>query len=633
MIRKLLFLLGIVLIISCKKEREEPPSPGRMIKDFKVENGQYGNASIYSENDNNKVLIRLTSKADLKAIKPIIKISDDATITPSSGQPIDVSVNNKVIYTVTAASGLSKKWEVEFRVYESTISDYGTYKISNISNSKVMQVVGNISFNEKYLPNATMNVGDPEIETGENLKRWQEWDIIYNSTDNGQKYYQLRNLHSGMFLNAAANSTAGLPVVQNRELKTAIDAQLWKIEESLQAGKYLISNKANGLYLTLSGTGSAIKVTQEASLDVDKQKWEIINLPKNSYRDGEVTNFFNRTTGSVAFDQGNSIPLSDGRVLWITQDAYYQGSLTANGNLNGSHFISYSNSIIIQPSINNWSPAAPMMTADGASSGGIGNIITKQAGKTWSWPGPGVQIGNTVYIQNTEGQGLGTNEDTQSIFKLTPSTATHWTVTRTTPPGLTASGAAIRYGTGMVKANDGYVYSYGSRSNASSFGYQTYVHVARFPQNDPLNWTFWNGTTWAATASTGATAHVNTGLGTNCVSFMNGKYIHLAMDQGFYCGIASINMYISTSTSPTGPFTTRKLVHNFTEFYKGFNAKVYTPSIHVQAENGRNELLLTYSMNYGACASNENALEADGTRDPYYYRVKGIRVPYEMIGL
>lgn len=240
-----------------------------------------------------------------------------------------------------------------------------------------------------------------------------------------------------------------------------------------------------------------------------KQKWEITRLQKDSYRDGDATNFFNRTTGSVAFDQGNSIPLSDGKVLWITQDAWYEGSLATNGRFHGNHTISH---------------------------------------------------------------------------------------------------------------------SFGSRGDPNSFGYETFLHVARFSQNNPQGWTFWNGTSWSAIASTAEAAKINKGLGTNSVGYLNGKYIHLTMDQGFYCGIPSINMYISTSTSPTGPFTSKKLVFNFTEFYKGSNARIYTPSLHTESLNDKNELLITYSINYGAYVdgNNDGAIrESDGNLDPYYYRVKG----------
>ena len=633
MIRKLLYLFALVLIVSCKKEHSQPPSPGRMIKNIKLDVGQYGTASI--DANLHKVLVRVKPDANLSALKPIIEISNDATISPASGATVNAATNNKIIYTVTAASGQSIKWEVEFRVFTSDITDYDTYRISNILNDRVIQVQGDYKFNEKYLDNALINIGVAEVATAENLKRWQEWDIIYNSTVSGVKYYQFRNLNSGLFLNAAATSAAGQQVRQKWELKTTNDVQLWKIEESAIAGQFEISNKANGLFLTMTGTGANITVTQEAKLNADKQKWQVTKLTKDSYRDGDATNFFNRTKGSVAFDQGNSIPLADGRVLWVTQDAWYQGSLAPNGNLYGNHFISYSNSIIIQPSKTNWSPDAPMMTADGRSNGGVGNLIPKFPGKTWSWPSAGVQIGNDVYIHNREGDGLGTDNDHQSLFKLTPVTTTHWKTERTTPAGLTASEKLVSYSSGMIKANDGFVYAYGSRTDPNSFGGETFLHAARFPQTDTQNWTFWNGSAWVATASVASNAHIAKGLGTNFVSYLNGKYIHLTMDQGFFCGIASINMYIATSTSPTGPFTNRKLVYSFTEFYKGSNARIYTPLIHTSSENGKNELLVTYSINYGACVNTGDGAikESDGNYDPYYYRVKGVRIPYEMIGL
>lgn len=635
MIRKLLYLLALVLIISCKKEHPQYANPGRMIKEFRLEAGQYGNASIYLDNDVYKVLVRIRPDANLNTLKPIISISEEATISPASGQTLNISTNKTVTYTVTAASGQSRKWEVEFRVFDPSITDYGTYSIASSLNARVIQVQGDYKFNEKYLDNAGINVGLAEASTGENLKRWQEWDIIYNSTVNGIKYYQLRNLNSGLFLNAGETSAAGQQVKQKRELKSAMDVQLWKIEESTQEGRYEISNKANGLYLTMSGTATNAIVTQEAKLNQDKQRWEVTKLPKDSYRDGDVTNFFARTTGSVAFDQGNSIPLADGRVLWVTQDAWHQGSLAPNGNLYGNQFISYTNSIIIQPTKTNWSPSAPMMTADGRANGGIGNLIPKYPGKTWSWPGAGVQIGDDVYIHNREGQGLGTDDDHQSLFKLTPVTATHWKTERTAPAGLTASEKLIGFASGMVKANDGFVYVYGTRSDPNSFGFESFLYTARFPQINPQNWTFWNGTNWVATASTDPAAQVAKGLGNNFVSYLNGKYIYLTMSQGFYCDIPSIDMYISTSSSPTGPFINKKLVYSFTEFYKGSNARIYTPLIHAFSENGKNELLLTYSMNFGACVSSGDGAikESDGNYDPYYYRVKGVRIPYEMIGL
>lgn len=53
-------------------------------------------------------------------------------------------------------------------------------------------------------------------------------------------------------------------------------------------------------------------------------------------------------------------------------------------------------------------------------------------------------------------------------------------------------------------------------------------------------------------------------------------------------------------------------------------------TIHPQFDNEKNELLLTYSLNFSGCKIDPYE---NGFLDPYYYRIKGIRVPYDMIGL
>src|SRR5690606_3157481 len=237
------------------------------------------------------------------------------------------------------------------------------------------------------------------------------------------------------------------------------------------------------------------------------------------------------------------------------------------------------------------------------------------------------------YIHGGEGNGL---EDTdQAIYKLKKESGNEWNqVERLAIPGMTGQ-LEIGYEDGMVKSADGYVYVYGERAKPETFGHNTLLYVARFAHDTPTDWTFWDGTAWSPTPSTTSAAVIDEGNGTNNFACLNGKSLHLTMDQGVYCGIPSVNVYIATSSSPTGPFTDPKLVYSFTEYYKGYNARVYTPIIHTASQNGKNELLLTYSINFGACAENNegSVKESDGNLDPYFYRVKGVRVPYEMIGL
>jgi hypothetical protein len=247
-----------------------------------------------------------------------------------------------------------------------------------------------------------------------------------------------------------------------------------------------------------------------------------------------------------------------------------------------------------------------------------------QPGNSFAWPAHGVEIGNHVYLQCGEGNGLSLSN--QSLYDLTENAGTKWQVKRTTPAGMSGQNA-ISYSSGMVKAADGYVYVFGTQG--TGFGYTNNVHVARFPVSNPQSWTFWNGATWVAAPATGDGARITDALGTADVAYVNGKYVLVTMDQGFNCD-NSRNIYTATATSPTGPFSARKQVYTIKEYLYGNYARYYTPAIHPESVNGRNELLVTYCLNFSACGVEDCV---NGYLDPYFYRVKGIRVPYGKIGL
>ncbi len=344
-------------------------------------------------------------------------------------------------------------------------------------------------------------------------------------------------------------------------------------------------------------------------------------LSTNAWVDQTVTNFFKRTTGSVAFDQGNSIPLSDGRVLWVTQDAYYQGSLSGN-YLYCNHTISYTNSIIIQPTKTNWSSNAPMMTRTGTVHN-IGNMIPVQPGNTWTWPGAGVEIGNHVYIYAAEGNGL--NPTNQALYKLTKSSGTAWNTApvRLTPNNMSGQVEAL-YSAGMVKESDGYVYCFGQKG--TNFGYNSDIFVARFHESNPSAWTYWDGFVWNTNRCTCA---ITTSLAANSVAKVNGKYVLCTITSGFNCD-GNGGVYTSFSSSPTGPWSPRKLVYTINETFKGDRIRYYTPIIHPESTAGG--LLITYSVNFGACQQVE-CTGTGATRDPNYYRPRAITVPLSEIGI
>lgn len=518
-------------------------------------------------------------------------------------------------------------------VTTAALSDYMTVTINNVRSSKFLEVGGNPLQNAKFKDNALLQQWETSV-SGSDINLWQKWHLIYKTTVNGTRYYHIRNLHSGKLIDVpAANGNSGTVIQQYASFPVLADQQLWSLTE-ISSGQYRITNKGNGLVLSVAGgaTSNGAQIIQETSVNDNRQYWAINAIAADTYRDDDVVRFFNRNNtslGSAAFDQGNSIPLTwggnNGKVLWVTQDAWDGSQVQPNGLFNCGDFHRYSNSVLIQPSKTDWNPNnAPNMTISNSTSGKPRQIFNIQPGTSWTWSGPGIEIGDKVYVHCGEGNGL--NATGQSLYRLTQSTGTQWIAERTLPNGL-ASQTAINYSTGLVKPGDGFVYAFGSE--ATFFGYGSYIHVARFPESDPQQWQYYDGANWTSTPVTGTASKIADARGSNSIAYLNGKYILMTMDQGFNCD-PERSVYIATSTSPTGPFTAQTLVYTIREYFKEQYTRYYTPVVHPEFNNGRNELLLTYSLNFSACG-------LDGCEgaylDPYYYRVKGIRVPYSRIGL
>lgn len=610
-----------LFLISCEEETKPLPTTGRAIKSFKIENGQIGAEMVDVENFT--VHVTIDSSVDLTAVVPEITASEGASISPASGVAIDISKNLEYRFVVTAASGQSREWIIYFEIVDNNINtmEYGTFIIAGVSGNKVPGVEGNLLYNDKYWDRAVINLQNNEG------RKWQKWHFIFEKEENGKRYFTLRNLFSGLYLTLHEGNETNGTLFQDQAYSEGRDKQLWTIQTT-ETGKYKIVNKQNRLLLTMAD--DELKLL--ADRDNVSQLWYLNSIPFESYRDVEVQNFFRRNEpwmGAVAFDQGNSIPLTwgdnNGRILWITEDAWDAAQMLGPDLLNGNSFFRYNNSIIIQRSKDNWNPhdAVNLTNPDTRHPDREYQMMDVQEGMDWTWPGVGVEIGDKVYVYAGEGKGLEAMSD--ALYVLHQNSGTSWKVERKTPRNVGGPD-------GMVKGGDGYVYCYSHQAN-DGIGYTTDLFVRRFSENDPLaDWTFWDGSGWNTDSS--KKKSIATSKATTSVAKVGDKYLMMSMDMGFWC-TEERNIYLSYATSPVGPFSQKVKVYEIEENIHGGKARFYTPIIHPWCVNEQNEVLLTYSLNFSACDQQDYFFDENGNKamNAYYYRLKAVRVPLSVIGL
>ncbi len=506
---------------------------------------------------------------------------------------------------------------------------YGSYYVTCVNGGKALEVGGFETLGDKQ----TNGRGIQQWQTpsANTPSKWQEW----NAVDLGNGYYKIMNLYSGKVLDVPGSSTT--PGVQLQQYQwNGTNAQQWSIT-SIGFGAYKITNRGNGLAATIenASTNNGAKLVQQPYANTGSQWFVFNSIPLDSYRDDEVTRYFQRTSGSTAFDGVTSCILSyggnAGKVFWTTNDTYWNsingdGSTNCLGNENQP--IAERSSALLQPAKSGgvWNWAAS----------GTANILSNQGrkvfvnnGTEWVWPSGCIEVGSHIYVYCDEGSGL--SQTVESIHDLNQ-TGSGYTDTRLSIPSLNQT--AIRYMHGMLKYTDAgvnYVYVYGADSWSN-------VYVARFPESNATQWTYWNGSTWAAAPSTAAAAKIaSMPWGGFFVAKVNNKFVIISMDFGFTCDLTARNVYSSFSTNPKSGFSANKIVYTLPDFKQGHMPVYYAPAIHPQFDNGHNELLVTYCINFynkndgsgGTCL--QACSNANGTMDPNDYRPKAIRIPYALI--
>ncbi len=338
-----------------------------------------------------------------------------------------------------------------------------------------------------------------------------------------------------------------------------------------------------------------------------------------AHKDLAFTQFFRRSSGWVAGDGANSVPLSDGRVLWLFGDSHLDDLDPATGTM--PCLFQTRNAALLQAT----NDLQNAQTLVGKGPGFRSWLKNSDDDSQWFWPGCGFQAGDTVYVylnalRKTPAGGAWGFESIGHDWLAKIRFPAMEPIAYVALPSFNGIG----FGAGFV-LDGAWTYAFGGKQR----GIAGDLYVARFASANPAGrWSFWDGVTWN-TNPTNAAA-IGHGASTSMhVCKVKNKFLlttsafSVACDQGK-------EIFMATSLRPTGPFSPLKKVFTLDDTFKGHYPFFYFPVAHPEFVSPQNELLVTYSINgYEPCVPSC----AEGRAVPDHYRPKAIRVPLKAISV
>jgi hypothetical protein len=342
-----------------------------------------------------------------------------------------------------------------------------------------------------------------------------------------------------------------------------------------------------------------------------------VNAGTAAYKDQAFTEFFRRTSGWTSGDGAFSVPLSDGRALWLFGDSHIDDFDPKTQTT--PCLFQVRNAGLVQDT-NGLSNAHTLI---GAGAGSRTWFKNSTNANEWFWPVCGFQEGKSVYVY------LAALEKTPQGGMWGFKAQTHDYFAKLAFPALTPIAyvplqnfTGIGFGQGFIKEGE-HIYAYGGKRN----GITSDVYVARFKASNPeRDWAFWDGKAWsmnvtnAAPVARGASTSIHI-CKVKDQFLLTTSAFSVACDQGK-------EIYMATSKKPNGPFSPLKKIYTVDDIYEGHYPFFYIAVAHPEFINEKNEILVTYSINgYEPCVS----ACIKGRAIPDHYRPKAIRVPLEEI--
>lgn len=342
--------------------------------------------------------------------------------------------------------------------------------------------------------------------------------------------------------------------------------------------------------------------------------------------DSVWTNYFRRNSGGwTAGDATISVPLPDGRVIWLFGDSYTVPVNVTNNTL--PCLFQVRNCFMVQDSVDK----SHFKTILDTTMTGVNMTTFKLRPNDTSifWPGHGYVYHDTVYIF-------------QERYKSTSLAYEGCYVAKLTYPDLhlvsmlhvQAAGNNHIFGRAVITdTTENLVYIYGNRVNWIIWE----PVLARCDIANPLSpWEFWDGTGWSADPGQSQKISGDPVSPGFSVFKKDDKYHLITQENGYLECSLGREIWSYASPNPWGPFTGKTLLYTEESKFNGAYLLTYNAQAHPWNIED-NELLICYNVNDRVdtlapyiCPSQCHDIWTDRL-DADTYRPKFVRVPMELI--
>jgi hypothetical protein len=313
----------------------------------------------------------------------------------------------------------------------------------------------------------------------------------------------------------------------------------------------------------------------------------------------QYTGLFQNRKGWTGGDGDYSIPLSQGRTLWLYGDSFL-GEVKENKRLEDYKLLN--NTISIQEGINPTDAKVSFFSGK-TESGESAAFVTPSDEKGWLWPYSGIRTDKGLFlfliqIKRDETEQLGFKTTSTSIARISnpDDPPDRWKVSQEKIPfGKLGQGNDLFFGSTVMKHGED-LYVYGIREKKENGVIDKQMIVARVTGADPEDfskWQFYGDGKWHSDYEKAE------GL---CGNFANefsvsynrelNKFVTIYTENG-----CSGNIGMRTADKPEGPWSKPSTIYQCPEVGWHKNILIYAAKGHQELSEKPNELVTSYVTN------------------------------------